>query len=333
MDNTIFNMLYSTLNGGITMKKRSNTLIELWRFVACIMIVFSHAAFPSPFGAYVVAYARFAVPFFLMITGYFSYGSADSQIVKKLLDTIRVIIIGGAVCFIWNSINSFLRYGSFSYWFNVYVNKKALKEFILYNRAVVFNSVFYYLFMLVYVYCICLICRKLRIFYNKFMLILAISLIAISWYIDHFTDKHWYHVGNALFTGIPMFLIGYGIHAHHDFIFKIRNHELTIIVAGLVFTYFEILIKQTGNYVYIGQIIVAAILLCYCMNNPRKNPFSLFVFCGTNLSLYIMIIHCEVRDTLALFFNTGSYAFPIIVLLATCLMSYLAFMAKNYLAE
>lgn len=307
------------LDGGIAMKKRSNTQIELWRFIACIMIVFTHAAFPFPFGAYVGAYARFAVPFFLMITGYFSYGASDAKIVKKLFDTLRIIIIGGSICFIWNSINSFFRYGSFSHWFNAYVSKRTLIEFVLYNRAIFFNSVFYYLFMLVYIYIFYLAFLKLRLTYNKFMLITVFVLILISWYIDHFTAKDWYYVGNAFFTGIPLFLIGYSIHAYSDFLLKIKNHEILIIFIGLLCTCLEFLIKQTGNYVYIGQIVVAAMLLCYCLNNPKAKSFHLLAFCGTNLSLYIMIIHCEVRDTLSLFLDNGSYSFPIVVLLSTIL--------------
>ena len=159
------------------MKQRNNQLIEACRFLACVMVMFTHVSFPSPYGGYVGALARFAVPFFLMISGYFTYGeNLAAKARKKLRNTVETVVVAGATCLVWNSVNSLLRFGSASQWARAYMHRQTLVEFLLFNRAVFFNSVFYYFFMLIYTYALCLIAARLRISLNCFRLPLSLAL-------------------------------------------------------------------------------------------------------------------------------------------------------------
>ena len=316
------------------MRMRSNQLIEACRFLACVMIVFTHVPFPSLVGSYIGAYSRFGVPFFLMLSGYYAYGQpCTGKLHKKLIDTLRIIFVGGTVCFIWNCINGYLSSYSFTAWIQPYINKQTVFNFLVFNRATFLNSIFYYLFMLVYIYTICIIFVKIRIKYNKWMLYAAIFLILISWDINHFTSYPWYYVGNVFFTGLPMFTIGYSLHTYPYILSKIKNHEPLIIIVGLLITCLEFNIKQYGNFVYLGQITVAFAILCYCLNNNNKEPFSIIVLAGTNITIYVMVIHCEIRDTLSLFLINNTYYFPIIVLVTSCIIAFIPLMISKKLNQ
>ena len=54
-------------------KSKRNQLLEAIRGAACILVVFCHFDIKGVIGTYIVAIARFAVPFFLILSGYYSY--------------------------------------------------------------------------------------------------------------------------------------------------------------------------------------------------------------------------------------------------------------------
>ena len=62
-------------------KKQYNYCMDFLKGIACIFVVFIHVKFPGDFGQAVQAVARFAVPFFFMVSGYYCYRK-DYQGVK-----------------------------------------------------------------------------------------------------------------------------------------------------------------------------------------------------------------------------------------------------------
>lgn len=56
-------------------KKQYNYCMDFLKGIACILVVFIHVKFPGDFGQAVQAIARFAVPFFFMVSGYYCYRS------------------------------------------------------------------------------------------------------------------------------------------------------------------------------------------------------------------------------------------------------------------
>lgn len=69
----------------IETKHQRNTCLDLIKGVACIFVVFMHCEFPGVFGIFVQSIARFCVPFFFMVSGYYCYrGDGDVDYGKKL---------------------------------------------------------------------------------------------------------------------------------------------------------------------------------------------------------------------------------------------------------
>ena len=297
-------------------------MIEAFRFISCIMVVFIHAPFYHSAGGYIGAFGCYAVPFFFMISGYY-FKPNILYIKKKLFDTIRIIIIAGTICVTWNCINSYIDNNSFSIWFCEYANMKTLFKFLLFNRAVFFNSVFYYLFILVYIYTILIFTRNLLNLSN-ILLFVTPFIYFLGYYYVHFAGKAWYYSGNFLFTGFPMFCIGRLIRIVPQIFEKIRKHEFIIFLIGLLVTLFELKYLPVSGYTYVGQIIIAMALLCFCINNKQKKAPYLFVYAGSHYSLYIMLFHCEIRDTIGIFMSNKSLFFPIIVLMVSICFALIA---------
>lgn len=62
------------------MSNARNSTFDIFKGIACIMIVFTHCAFPGTFGVSVQTLARWTVPFFFVVSGYF-LGSILSKLV------------------------------------------------------------------------------------------------------------------------------------------------------------------------------------------------------------------------------------------------------------
>lgn len=59
----------------VTMKLQRNQTLECCRILAAVFVVFLHVPFPGTVGKTVNCLARFAVPLFFAISGWFSYGA------------------------------------------------------------------------------------------------------------------------------------------------------------------------------------------------------------------------------------------------------------------
>ena len=71
--------------------QRNNTL-ELLKVFAAYMVVFIHVIFSGYVGTAIETLARFAVPFFFVISGFYSYG-ISTQKIKKRIKKILILIV------------------------------------------------------------------------------------------------------------------------------------------------------------------------------------------------------------------------------------------------
>ena len=78
-------------------EKKKNLKLNLLKGIACSGVVFAHVPFPGVFGKIVDLAAAFAVPFFLMIAGYYSYGAGLAVIRRRLVKIIKIFAIAYAL--------------------------------------------------------------------------------------------------------------------------------------------------------------------------------------------------------------------------------------------
>ena len=305
----------------IKTKARGNQLIECMRIVCCVVILCIHTGFPLPPPARspAVAVSRFAVPFLILLSGWYTdHDGGTEKAKKKLKDTFRVVIFGGSLCIFWNCINSFLKTNSLTSWMRGYMTEETVVNFLLYNRAIFINSVFYYFFIMIYVYVVFITVQRLAT--TKYIYMLMPLLLAGGIYICEFTELPWYYGGNFLFTGLPVFFLGYILRLYHEQLIRFKSKEWIFITAGVISTLLEH--RYLGDhYLYIGAIITSVFLFIFCINHEQMNCPPFFVSAGTFLSLPIIVIHCQVRDSLRIIRDFGPYGLPLLVLACSTVLA------------
>lgn len=80
--------------GKSSVTPKRNQTMELCKFIASFFVVFIHAPFPGKLGGLVDCLARFAVPMFFMISGYFNYQATSRQVLRRLKHILTLFLIG-----------------------------------------------------------------------------------------------------------------------------------------------------------------------------------------------------------------------------------------------
>ncbi len=286
--------------------KHNNRTIEAIRGIACLFVVLVHAPFPGETGIWIKALARFAVPFFLMNSGWFLWkGSAEGELDTAKKQLRKILKITAFVCvlhIIGNTIVSIIGTGSPVAWLEPHWNLETVRNFILFNRSKVFSSVVYYFFMLIYVYVIFILLRKAS--RNNggavpaFMKAVIVICLAANLYISEFNDMTWYFAGNWLLTGVPFFFTGYFMRdwMEKHKMMKIRQ-DLLLMIIGVAITVFEIPRGGDNVFLYIGTIITVIPLYHFAACFKGNVPEALVRF-GSGYSQKIFIIHCMVYNLL-----------------------------------
>lgn len=303
----------------IIMNRRNNEMIEATRYICCVVVLCIHCALPQPIGEYFNRYGRFAVPFFLLVSGFYFYGGNSTvKSLKKIKQTAIIILINAPICLTWNCVNSYIGTGSFINWIHNYPVLHTCRDLLLFNRAVFINSSFYYLFMLLYVYVFCFLIVIIPHTSRKIVRTTAFLLLIIGYCIHHFTNHAWYHVGNFLFTGIPLFFVGHFLHENSIILRTLNKFSFPLVILSAFFTYTETHFLG-GTYLTIGQVLFAIIVLSLCIHNEEKTS-GILAYLGSNTSMIIFIYHCQIRDTVLMFINKRTLLYPIsVILLSTSL--------------
>lgn len=99
-------------------KSRGNQSIECARMIASFLVVFVHCPFPGRFGKILMTLARFAVPMFFMISGYFSYRVDSKRLAVRVRRMLWLNIMATSIYvlkrylveseFSWSLVETFL---------------------------------------------------------------------------------------------------------------------------------------------------------------------------------------------------------------------------------
>lgn len=86
-----------------TPSKERNQAIEWCRLIASVFVVFVHCAFPGKLGEITEGLARFAVPFFFAISGYFCYGATTRMVKRRILGVVKLECVATLWYVLWGS--------------------------------------------------------------------------------------------------------------------------------------------------------------------------------------------------------------------------------------
>ena len=70
---------------------KRNSLLDLLRFISCLFVVLIHCPLPGFLGTAIITFGRYAVPFFLMISGYYLFSDNRNVVLRKAKNIINLL--------------------------------------------------------------------------------------------------------------------------------------------------------------------------------------------------------------------------------------------------
>lgn len=258
--------------------------LDALKALAALLVIFIHTGYPNETsGPFVVAASRIAVPCFLLISGYF-YPIKKDKINSTLGKTFALTLLASI--------------------FYVIVDEKRMNDVFpltKIEKMLMFDLPFagdhlWYMFSLLHVLVIILVCEKLRIREKLYYLI---PLLFIMNYALSFSEKFWLY-RNFLFTSLPYFLTGCFLREKGVFLFNFLQEKMVffgILLTELVLLYIEINIyKYCGLLAvrdhYVMTFLMSLTVFIYCLKDFGNN---IITHVGRKYSAYIYIFHIYTR--------------------------------------
>ena len=285
--------------------------IDVMRIVMPFRAVAIHLPFDGKAGSVFITYGKTAVPFFLVICGYFLYREDSKEMMKRLLkQTKRILIFFIASNVLYAALRAiYIRVteGSFKSFANCFTSK-ALTDFLLYNFSP-FSEHLWYLGSLLYALVILLVLNKIKAL--KFAMFLAPFLVAAYVVLSHLCIGEGYQLRNAVLVGLGYTMMGMLVRRFEK---KILDHKATapilwvLFIACCITAIVELNSYEKGTAVpFVSCEILTCLIVLLCLKYPDlgKNTFAEWL--GRECSLTIYILHIAVMYLLIATKNDGFF--------------------------
>lgn len=203
---------------------RRNQSIECCRLIASIFIVFIHYPFPGTIGAAVECIARFAVPFFFAVSGYFAFWSGTEKLGKRLLGIVKLNAVATGFYILWKTVYvCLIQHQNWLQWFKSTLSLKNILAWIL-IQVNPFSSQLWYLSALIVCYIAVYVYTKrfqdngkicYKNLYRLGAVLLLIHLLMGPVASVFGIDIHYKLYRNGYLFGLPMFILGLYLREHH----------------------------------------------------------------------------------------------------------------------
>lgn len=284
--------------------------IDVMRIVMAFFVVVIHVPFAGKAGEVFITYGKTAVPFFLVVCGYFLYRDDSGEMMKRLIkQTKRIFIFFVASNLFYAACHAvYLRVteGSFNGMRECFT-AKALTDFALYNLSP-FSEHLWYLGSLLYALLIMLLLNKIKVM--KYFMFTAPLLVAAYVVLSHLGIGTPVQLRNALFVGLGYTMMGMLIRRFEK---KILDHKaaapvlwiLTIICC--VTAIFELNGYKQGIAVpFVSCEILIYLIALLCLKYPDFGMGTFAEWLGRECTLTVYIMHMAV---LYLMLMTGNDSF------------------------
>lgn len=277
------------------MKAQRNMTLEIVKLFAAYMVVFIHITFAGDLGVVMDALARFAVPLFFLVSGYFSYNISPEKIIKRIKYIFSLLIFTSILYTLFN-IAVRIYYGSFAdvvIYFAEYFKPQNLCNLFIFNVPISSGHI-WYLLAVIYIYIIYYFIVKYEV-KEKVLLIISIVLLITHLILGEGLSAFGIvlpinFLRNFALMGFPFFTIGLWSRRNHE---KIKNIKIPIIIisalVGIILTIFSRYLFG-ANELHIGSIFILFSLICLTLKYAHIKYPKCFRFL-TDLSTYIYIIH------------------------------------------
>ena len=307
-------------------QKKYNYCFDYLKCIACIFVVFMHCEFPGVFGTAVQAISRFCVPFFFMISGYYSYNTSTESSKRKVKRIAKMTIYASVFYLIFALVQWALGQN-----INL-VSKRDIVLWILFNRPVVIVGQLWFLFALIYVYLLYYIIQKK----NLYKLAYCTIIVFIAIYIFFAQGMHMlgkdmpnFLYRNFLIEGFPLFMLGEWIHKEENKFNFSNKAIITVIVASTLMCFLERAVMGRDFGINISTFVQVMAIFIYGINNSEKHK-GVMQEIGKKCSMFVYILHPFVWKMLVILSEkinikgsvVFSYSLPVMVIIITLVLAW-----------
>ena len=290
-------------SGSASAPSGRNHCMDAVKGVACIAIVFMHCEFPGRLGTLVQCLARFGVPFFFMVGGYFCHSQKGRPDYGRKIRHVLEIAL-------WTTLFYALATPLWSPW-EGWPDFKALRNWLLFNKPFYIAGQMWFLFALLYDYALfALIDRK------GFRWVPRAAVPAgIAAYVAMAQGAHlagiripnmWYR--NFLVEGFSMFSLGYLLRTCAGRI-RVSDRLLwTVLAASTLLCPVERFLLGRDFGVNLATFPQVAALFLLCIRNPARGGGSRLAALGLKYSLLVYVLHPAAWHLLDLLYAAAGVA-------------------------
>lgn len=277
------------------MNSSRNHILELFKLLASYMVVFIHIPFYGTTGTIMDALARFAVPLFFVISGFYSRGISPKHIKKRIGSLLRLLVFAAIVYNLYQTL-PFLVAGYTDVviqFLRGYLDITALIKLFLLNQPVYFVH-FWYLYASICVYLVfCFVSR--RNINQRILFWVCIGLLAVNILLGEVLSAFGvivpiYYSRNFLFMGLPFFGLGLIASAYQEKLRTLPGYVIALcFVLGTLLTLLSRFLFGK-NELYIGSLLLLFAVMVICLKYSHvKLPIFLTALEGC--STYIFLLH------------------------------------------
>lgn len=280
-----------------------NKSLDAVKALAAFGVVFIHISFPGQAGEIIKALARFAVPFFFMVSGYFCYyknRNIADKIPAKVIHIVKLLVFAMIFYFIWEWSMRLAEEKAIRPWLLEITRKEHIKELFRYNSTSQIRAHLWFLPALIYCYILDYLIEKIHL--RKAAYLCIPVLMGIFLWRAYFgrlygTAYRTMEYRNYFFMGMPFYLTGQMIHEYQHRLKKIPCFVLNIgILLGAGITIWECL-NAGVREVYPGSIVLvlSVFLLCVLYDSRVRLPH-FFTMIGENFAFPVYLFHLTAAD-------------------------------------
>lgn len=306
--------------------KARNTSLFLFEAIACCLIVFMHCEFPGNFGFFMNSLAKFGVPLFFAVSGYFLYkeDASLSKIRDKLLKrSYRIFLLLILSFTIYFFIGLFIScFGKNAIGFSNYLKDTInLRKIILLFTCndPLTNGINWFMIALLFSYLVIYLFPKQ--FMNNDIVLYIVSGLTIFWIIFRiiaiktnlqisgfsFSSGHFYQ---AWYTcGLPFISLGILLRKKIKLVCKIPTYLILILLfSSLTLIVIEQFLLRhfigTGLTYNIGCILSVFSIIVFSSKKPDLFSNSKILNAKGNWTTYVYIFHQAVIISLSFILST-----------------------------
>lgn len=290
---------------GSTITRQRNLSLECCKLIAACFVVFIHIPFPWPVGEFVLCLARFAVPMFFAISGWYSYQARPGKLAKRMGHVLLLELVGIGIMLLWGIIAAlYVGRDMKEMLLEALPGAEQLKLWLLFNEDP-YGGQLWYLSASALCYAVLWLYTRLggtRWGYRP-MYVLGGCLLGAHFAmgeLSKFTGLTVYFkiYRSGIFFGLPMFLMGLFLRENRDrLLSKLKTPQLLLLMLGgtLIsigeWKYFDV------YDLYMGLLLSVPALLLLTARYPGVPRWmeGIAGACGT-VSMVVYLVHLAVND-------------------------------------